>query len=200
MIWFSENILDMEMQFDRFLNLYRAEPLDKMYPKAALAVQNQVADIMQPFFAAGGIVEMALHHAEGLKHIMMYSHDRAMNSLFCVMKSVSRKILAENDAHPDFPMSPDTLHKYVTRQMINYLMWSLVGDTSNDVRLQLSQMIAASCPVGIELPNMQAGEMLIDYHIPISGPDAGSWTTWASQVPQIEIQAGDPCCVAPVCA
>jgi dynein heavy chain 1 len=190
MIWFSPDIVDTRMQFDRYLAVYRKVPLDQSDPHGSLAVQGQVAGLIAPFFRDGGLVERALECAEGLHHIMEYSHDRAINTLFCSVKSIARNIVAANSDRPaEFPLTAAVIEKYVGRQFLNYLMWALVGDTSNPVRKQLSEMLSRSDTAGVDLPQLGGDEMIIDYTVPLTADDAGSWLSWTSQVPEIDIPA-----------
>ena len=190
MIWFSDDILDLDMHFKRFLMRYRNIPLDQQNAKTSIAVQEQVADILEQFFTPGGLVEGAMQAASEIKHIMVYSHMRAMNSLFCVLQTVARNIITFNQNQPDFPMAADMIEKYVTKQVAYYIMWSFAGDTDLKERKGLSDYLAKAST--IDMPNISGpDDLLIDYHVALDGPRACEWALWADNIPQIEINPDD---------
>jgi dynein heavy chain 1 len=185
MIWFSEDIINLEMQFDKFIKKYRSKALNEMYSAASLAVQGQVADAIAPHFAPNGLVASTLIEASTMDHIMEYSHIRAMNGLFCILNTVSTTILEYNQAHADFPMAADAVEKYAVRKLVYYLIWSLVGDAKNSVRDELSKFIQKASTI----PLPEGSGSLIDYHCELEGSRPCDWASWEDDVPVMDIQA-----------
>ena len=69
-----------------------------------LTVQRDVAMILQPYFAADGLVTKCLDYAADLDHVMDFTRLRALGSLFSMLNQNVRNVIIYNNNHPDFPM------------------------------------------------------------------------------------------------
>uniref|UniRef100_A0A094ZVV8 Cytoplasmic dynein 1 heavy chain 1 n=1 Tax=Schistosoma haematobium TaxID=6185 RepID=A0A094ZVV8_SCHHA len=147
---------------------------------ASIQLQRDIASILTPFFAEGGLVARCLEYAKDLEHIMDFMPLRSLTSLFSILKQCTRSILAYNVTHPDFPMSLDKVESYVTKCLITGIIWSLCGDGKLHVREQLGSYIREITTV----PMPPSGTPVIDYEVALSG----EWQPWAQKVPVIEIE------------
>ena len=183
MIWFSEDVVELDMYFTKFLNGLRAVPLDVEDggDAAALAVQQQVADILTPHFASDGLITRAMEFAANLEHVMVFTNMRAINSLFCMMNSIARAIIDYNVTRPDFPMPPEQIEAFTTRRMVYYVMWCLVGDTRGIIREELSKYLRSVST--IQLPP-EGNDILIDYEATLEG----QWALWKNKVPEVTVE------------
>lgn len=73
-----------------------------------LTVQRDVAMILQPYFAADGLVTKCLDYAADLDHVMDFTRLRALGSLFSMLNQNVRNVIIYNNNHPDFPMQVHT--------------------------------------------------------------------------------------------
>lgn len=107
MVWFSEDVLSTEMIFDNYLSKLRSIPLEdadddfsSLVIKAvkdkveefspSLQVQRDIANLLQPYFAADGIVVRSFEYASEQEHIMDFTRLRALSSLFSMLNQAAR--------------------------------------------------------------------------------------------------------------
>jgi len=105
---------------------------------------------------------------------------------------VYRRILHYNGTHPDFPMAPDQLERYVPKALLTGLIWSFSGDGRLKVREEMGDFIRSVTTIPLPPPN----QPIIDFEVTLGG----EWQSWASKVPQIEIEThkvGAPDIVVP---
>jgi dynein heavy chain 1 len=198
MVWFSEDVINTSMRANHYLQLLKRVPLkeieeDPAYGKnikelvtieePTLAVQEMVVNIIEPFVQAGGLMEKALSLAKSLIHIMEYLESRALCTLFSLINQTVRNVLEYNNDHPDFPMGDDHLLKYLHKRFIYSLIWSLVGDSTTEVRNSFCQTIMEY--TNLEYPNLLEGETLLDYFVDIQ---SGDWHSWKTKIPVIDIE------------
>jgi dynein heavy chain 1 len=203
MIWFSEEVLTSEMIFDNFLNSLRHISIDEgddyitrgkpdvLSPE--MQIQKDVADIISSHFASGGLVMKALEYAEGLDHVMEFTKLRVLNALFSMIHQTIRNVYRYNQTHPDFPMEPDQMDRYVSRSLIYCLLWSFTGDSKLKSRQDLGNFIRNVTT--ISLPSASTTP-IVDYEVNIQG----EWVSWQSNVPKIEVEThkvGSPDIVVP---
>ncbi|KAK2722142.1 hypothetical protein QYM36_002631, partial [Artemia franciscana] len=203
MVWFSETVVLPEMVFEQYLNRLRHVPLDEgeedlksstadASVSPTLRVQREVASILQQYFGSDGLVLRCLDYAERLDHIMEFTKLRALDSLFSMLNQSVRRILQYNGTHPDFPMAPDQLERYVPKALLTGLIWSFSGDGRLKVREEMGDFIRSVTTIPLPPPN----QPIIDFEVTLGG----EWQSWASKVPQIEIEThkvGAPDIVVP---
>ncbi|CAH8838540.1 unnamed protein product [Trichobilharzia szidati] len=146
----------------------------------SMQLQQEVALVLTPYFAEGGLVSKCLEYAKDLEHIMDFMPLRALTSLFSILKQCTRNILAYNVSHPDFPMSSDQVEAYMTKCLITGIIWSMCGDGKLSVREQLGSFIREITTIPMPPP----GTPVIDYEVALSG----EWQPWAQKVPIIEVE------------
>eukprot|EP00049_Salpingoeca_infusionum_P026814 m.28080 g.28080 ORF g.28080 m.28080 type:complete len:4577 (+) comp9012_c0_seq1:144-13874(+) len=185
MVWFSQEVLGLDMYYQRYLLQLRNEPVDEDATqsdadvKAALTLQQQVADVLEPHLQAEGTVTRALKYAADLFHVMTYTETRCLNALFSMLNQIARSVIEYNTSHPDFPLQAEQINNYATKRFVYSLMWCLVGDSRGSVREDLSSFISDT--VSVELPP----GVIIDFEVTL--PDA-TWQPWSQKVPRIEIE------------
>ncbi|XP_078728003.1 cytoplasmic dynein 1 heavy chain 1-like isoform X1 [Lampetra fluviatilis] len=198
MVWFSEDVLSADMVFNQFLTRLRNVPLDEgdedtqRRPKVVeeeetealspmLQIQRDVASVLQPFFASGGLVIKSLEHASRLEHIMDFTRLRCLGSLFSLLHQACRNVALYNANHPDFPMPFEQLEKYIQRYLVYSILWSFSGDGKLKIRSELGDYIRRV--TSIPLPST-TNVPIIDYEVSISG----EWVPWQAKVPHIEVE------------
>ncbi|KAJ3135949.1 hypothetical protein HK100_002228 [Physocladia obscura] len=196
MIWFSEDVVTLPMVFNHYFEKLRnvslednavgiwdnVEPTAEIEVSSAVATQRQVAEVIQTHFRDNGLVERALQHSEGFDHIMDFTHMRVLNTLFSLINKTTMNILDYNSSHPDFPLSPTVLEKYVSKRLLLSVVWSFAGDCKLDLRTKLGEFLKTS--TSIEMPSQSGG--IIDFDVNIIN---GEWVSWHAKVPTIEIES-----------
>ncbi|XP_053373809.1 cytoplasmic dynein 1 heavy chain 1-like isoform X4 [Mercenaria mercenaria] len=196
MVWFSEDVLSVEMVFENYMLRLKSIPLDdteeaetykigkqeqEEVVSPVLQVQRDCAVVLSGHLTSDGLVNRCLEFAMDLEHIMDFTRLRAMNSLFSMLNQAVRNILNYNANHPDFPMAQNQLESYMSKYLIHSLLWSLSGDGRLKVREDMGQFIRGITT--IPLPPA-TGLRIIDYEVSITG----EWTPWQSRVPVVEIE------------
>ena len=59
----------------------------------SIAVQREIASLLQPYFTADGLVNRCLDHAATLEHIMDFTRLRALGSLFSMINQGCNSIV-----------------------------------------------------------------------------------------------------------
>lgn len=194
MIWFSDDIVSPEMLYTNYLDNLRATPLDSDEddtfggPSAGtsslnLLTQQSIVTLLEPFFAADGLVNMSLEYATSIEHIMDFTPVRALNTLFSLINTSVRSVLEYNNKHSDFPLPADKVEQYISKRMLVSLIWAFSGDARLELRSQLGDFLKSK--TAISLPTFQPGESIIDFDVAVS---SGEWVSWQSKVPTIDIE------------
>ncbi|XP_052769398.1 cytoplasmic dynein 1 heavy chain 1-like isoform X2 [Mya arenaria] len=194
MVWFSEDVLSVEMVFENYLLRLRNIPLedeDMEYKPTGkqeeeiispnMQVQKDCAVALSTDLTSDGLVNRCLEFAVSLEHIMDFTRLRALNSLFSMLNQGVRNILTYNSGHPDFPMSQSQLESYMTKYLVHSLLWSLSGDGKLKVREEMGQFIRGITTIPLPPKNNMR---IIDYEVLITG----EWSPWQNKVPQVEVE------------
>jgi dynein heavy chain 1 len=193
MIWFSEEVISVDMLCKHQLNMLATEPLGVTDEDALeygadaatqeLETQKLVVSILEPSFQPDNLIYEALAFAASSEHIMDYTVVRAINTLFLLLKATVRNIIEYNIRHADFPLPADKIDAYVKRRLLLNVVWSFVGDSRLDVRAELGEKLRLVS--GIETPTMQPGSSLIDFDVNVANAE---WVSWQSRVPTVEVE------------
>ena len=203
MVWFSEDVLTTEMICANFMLRLQNIPLeesdegDLFRPSAqkdgkdeadgvspTLKVQRDVASILAPYFASDGLVKKALEFAgESLEHIMDFTRLRALGSLFSMLNQAVRNVLQYNHTHADFPIMIEHLEKYMSKMLVNAVLWSFAGDAKMKNRNEMSDFVRSATT--IPLPPGNPNVPILDYEVAIA---TGEWLPWSNKVPQMEVE------------
>ncbi|XP_074602445.1 dynein heavy chain, cytoplasmic isoform X2 [Brevipalpus obovatus] len=206
MIWFSEDVLTIEMICENFFMKLHNVPLEEseeeipMYgskkkrgeastdPAASdilspnMQVQRDAVNILRPYFTSDGLVIRALEYSATLEHIMDFTRLRALNSLFSMLNEVVRNVLTYNHNHSDFPMPPEQFENFISKSLVYSILWSFTGDAKLKARSDLGDFIRNVTTIA--LPPNTASLPIIDYEVLING----EWAPWQNRVPQIEVE------------
>ena len=153
MVWFSEDVLSTQVIFENFLSRLRHVPLEEGEEDASalrskkgsaasggqdkqedvlsptMQVQRDVANILATYLTPDGLVSRCLDYAAtNIEHVMDFTRFRALNALFSMLNQAVRNVLNYNHTHPDFPMQPDQLERFVPKALIYSILWSIAGD------------------------------------------------------------------------
>lgn len=201
MIWFSEDVVEPSMVYRHYLATLSQVPLDAddddadafarrtdPAPDAAgsanLITQQQIASLLERYFADGELVSSALRYATTIEHIMDFTETRALNTLFSLINKTVRNIIEYNVQHSDFPLSPERVEQYVTKRLLVSIIWAFTGDAKLDLRAEMGEFLRSQ--TGIDLPPLPPGSSLIDYDVQVA---TGEWVAWQTKVPVIDIES-----------
>ncbi|TRY63473.1 hypothetical protein TCAL_02090 [Tigriopus californicus] len=203
MVWFSEDVVTPDMMMAHYLEKIRNISLDdtdddmlslgKKASHTSLEVQGQIASILSASFDSNGLVMKCLEYAASLDHIMEFTKQRALESLFSMINQSIRNVLTYNQTHNDFPLNSDQLEKYIPKSLAYSIVWSFSGDSKFKCRESMSEFIRSVTT--IPLP-ATSGSNILDYEVTVQG----DWVPWVSKVPQVEIEThkvGSPDVVIP---
>lgn len=127
-----------------------------------LQVQGQIASILSSSFESNGLVMKCLEYAAGLDHIMEFTKQRALESLFSMINQSIRNVLTYNQTHSDFPLNSDQLEKYIPKSLAYSIVWSFSGDSKFKCRESMSEFIRSVTT--IPLP-ATSGSNILDYEV-----------------------------------
>lgn len=189
MVWFSDDTVTSEMLLAKYLQDLRSTPFDELDedtagPTAtrALALQEQVSDLLQHYFTTEHLLQNALSEAQKYSHIMQFTEIRALNTLFSLLNKACRTILEYNIQHEDFPLELEQVESFISKKMLLALVWALVGDCPVRERRSFGEYIAGLTT--FDTPLLSEASSLIDYDVSLPSAD---WVSWQSQVPNVEI-------------
>jgi dynein heavy chain 1 len=191
MVWFSEDTVTSSMMVSNYLDTLRTVAFEDVDEDAvatgqtaakALAIQAQVADLLQAFLTTEDFISNALERAEGFNHIMEFTIARVLNTLFSLLNKCVRDVIEYNSQHVDFPLDPEQVESYVAKKLLLALVWSLTGDCPLGDRKSFGDCLAGMATFGS--PIMGDNSSLIDFDVTL--PKA-EWSSWQNSVPSIEV-------------
>jgi dynein heavy chain 1 len=191
MVWFSEDTVTSNMMVSNYLDTLRKVAFEDLDEDAvatgqtaakALAIQAQVADLLQAFLTTEDFISNALERAEGFNHIMEFTISRVLNTLFSLLNKCVRDVIEYNNQHVDFPLDPEQVESYVAKKLLLALVWSLTGDCPLGDRKSFGDCLAGMATFGS--PIMGDNSSLIDFDVTL--PKA-EWASWQNSVPSIEV-------------
>lgn len=191
MVWFSEDTVTSNMMVTNYLDTLRTVAFEDLDEDAvatgqsaakALAIQSQVADLLQEFLTTDDFISNALERAQGFNHIMEFTIARVLNTLFSLLNKSVRDIIEYNAQHVDFPLDPEQVESYVAKKLLLALVWSLTGDCPLGDRKRFGDALAGLATFGS--PILADNSSLIDFDVTL--PKA-EWSSWQNQVPTIEV-------------
>ncbi len=189
MVWFSDDTVTSGMLVANYLQGLRSTAFEELEEEAAgqtsakaLAMQEQVSDLLQHFFGTEHLLDNALKEAQKYSHIMQFTEIRVLNTLFSLLNKACRTIIEYNIQHEDFPLDPEQIESFTSKKMLLALVWALVGDCPIRERKAFGEYIANLTT--FDTPLLSESSSLIDYDVSLPRAE---WTPWQSQVPSIEI-------------
>ncbi|CZT42301.1 dynein heavy chain [Rhynchosporium secalis] len=191
MVWFSEDTVTSAMMVSNYLDTLRSvafEDLDEdsvatgQTAAKALAIQAQVAGLLDSFLTTDDFILDALDRAQGFNHIMEFTVARVLNTLFSLLNKAVRDVIEYNNQHVDLPIDPEQVESFIAKKLLLALVWSLTGDCPLGDRKSFGDCLAGLATFGS--PIMGDNSSLIDYDVTL--PKA-EWTPWQNSVPTIEV-------------
>ncbi|KAK9422351.1 putative Dynein heavy chain [Seiridium unicorne] len=190
MVWFSEDVVTPNMMVSHYLeglrnNLF--EDLDEdilvdLNSTQALALQKQVADLLNDFLTTDSFIHAALKEAQNYNHIMEFTTTRVLETLFSLLNKAIRNVIEYNAQHSDFPLDADQTEAYVAKKLLLALVWAFTGDCPLVDRKAFGDNIASLASFGS--PPLDGASSLIDFNVSLPRAE---WTPWQNQVPTIEV-------------
>ena len=162
----------------------------------SIAVQREIASLLQPYFTADGLVNRCLDHASTLEHIMDFTRLRALGSLFSMINQSVRTVLHYNLTHSDFPMNSEQLESYIPKALVYAMLWSFTGDSKSSYREEMSSYIRSATTITLPPEAASKGSSILDFEITVDG----NWAPWSSRVPAMDVEThkvGSPDVVVP---
>lgn len=153
----------------------------QVFVSPTIQTQRDIANMLVPYFASNGLVSRCLDFAKDLDHIMDFTQLRALTSLFSLLKQTVRAVLVHNASHTDFPMPVDQMESFVSKSLVNGIIWSMAGDGPSAVRMQMSDFMRQVTTIPLPPP----GVPIIDYEVTVTG----EWQPWVNKVPVIEVES-----------
>lgn len=191
MVWFSEDTITPGMLVANYLNGLRSVAFEDLDEDAvstgqstakALAIQEQVADLLHVLLNSGDFIMTALDQARCYKHIMEFTFARVLSTLFSLLNKAVRDIIDYNSQRVDFPLEPEQIESYIAKKLLLALVWSLTGDCPLTDRKVFGDYLAGITTFGS--PIVGENSSLIDYDVTLP---LAEWSTWQNQVPNIEV-------------
>jgi dynein heavy chain 1 len=92
----------------------------------------------------------------------------------------------------DFPMASEQIEKYVSKCLVQSLLWSFTGDSKIKFRQEMGKFIHSISTI----PLPDASQDILDFEVTIEG----NWMPWTTKVPAMEVEThkvGHPDIVVP---
>jgi len=189
MVWFSDDTVTSEMLLGNYLQGLRGTAFDELDEEAAgqaankaLAIQEQVSDLLQHYFGTEHLLQNTLQEAQKYSHIMRFTEIRALNTLFSLLNKACRSIIEYNIQHEDFPLEPEQVESFTSKKMLLALVWAFVGDCPIRERRAFGEYVTGLTT--FVTPLLSEASSLIDYDVSLPRAE---WISWQSQVPNVEI-------------
>ena len=161
-----------------------------------------------------GLVEACLARAGSMApghHIMEFSVQRALSSLFSLLERGVRNIHTYNkyvlfsfmpaapveiprivltvccmthghSAHPDTPLDPDAATQYIQKYLVYAILWSFAGDAKLELRRELGEFIRSVTAIALPPPGDNS---VVDYEPTLP---SGDWGLWSRKVAVVEVE------------
>eukprot|EP01051_Picozoa_sp_SAG22_P003708 SAG22_NODE_184_length_15968_cov_39.081858_2_plen_433_part_00 len=193
MVWFSDNTVSPDMIVEWYLSGMRNTPLrigDGMDDeKKQMVVQGKCAELLSKRISGeGSILAAALE--EGPKHftIMDFVPMQCMTAYFALLNMGVQKVLDYNGMNEEFPLSDETMEKYLGRHALRTLVWAVGGSMRLDDRLQLGRDLIAMSTEDVpeSLGNGDSPVSLVELDCTVKD---GEWVPWRTMIPEQSIPA-----------
>ena len=205
MVWFSEDIVSIEMIFKHYLmrlpqNNYddslnysstskTTGILDVFQPQTDtnLNLRKQCVDIIKPLFEPSCFVQNALDISANYNHVMEYTKIRVIESMFALVRKGLSNILEYNETYKENPMNTDQIYSYLSKWVVVSIIWGFGGSLSLDQRIDLSnKLYDLNIKMEIDLPNASSDTALIDYEVKIGD---NIWSPWKRKVSTADVDS-----------
>ena len=190
MVWFSDDTVDVSVMLTRYVAQLRTATFEDLEDEGVtpassesrLAVQTIMADILEQRLTLNDFVAKALAKSAGYRHIMEFTHIRAISTLFSLLRKACRSVLEYNVQHSDFPLADEQVETYLSKKVLLAAVWSFTGDCPLVDRKDFGDFLAGLAT--FDVPVLTETASLIDYDVVLPN---SAWTPWQTQVPNIEV-------------
>jgi dynein heavy chain 1 len=225
MVWFADHVVTDAMMYHHRLAQLRHEPIKSTQGQVYRnwqQTQQQCVAVLESYFASDGemkqapaadkdtshaafndsFVSRAMELSSSMNHIMQFSRIRVLTALFSLLRGGIAKVLEYNEAHSDFPLSPQLVDTFTGKYLLFALAWCFGGSLSLRDRIAFTQQMrsftslpfpadaAAAPPVKVlsasSSPSLGAADelSLLDFEVRV---DTGEWQRWSDRVPAVEL-------------
>lgn len=194
MVWFAYDVVLPHMLCSHELKKIKLGNLEDKKPEkegdggasqGSQQTKSMCVDVLEPFFSQGGFVLEALKLAEKMDHIMVFTHIRALTSLFSLLRKAINMIIEYNAGHEEFPLSEDIVEKFVSKYLVFSICWSFAGDMHLSLRMNYCSKLGGIVN-SVPLPAGLGGDTtLLDFEVRV---EDGLWHHWSERVPTLDVE------------
>ncbi|VEN57747.1 unnamed protein product [Callosobruchus maculatus] len=153
MVWFSDDVLSTEMIFENYLLRLRSIPLEEGEEDSFNKIAESKDDVLSP----------------------------TLQVQIDVANMLQPYLTPDGLVVRYFPLSNDSLEKYIPKCLVYGILWSFAGDAKLKVRSELGDFIRTITAIPLPPDNNMP---IIDYEVTLEG----EWSPWSNKVPQIEVE------------
>jgi len=206
MVWFSEEVVTLEMTFYHFLRRLKQDDYDDQWKgmfegdsdenketerklgkkerSEESVVREKCVEALKILFSdEGSVGHAAILIAENMKHVMDYTRIRVLEATFALIRKGISNVLEYNESHPDFLMEETQVEQYIRKWAIQAICWGVGGSMGLRLRGEFCNKLKAYIH-DIELPNFQVDQSFLEYGVNVDDQD---WFPWKKKVPTVEI-------------
>lgn len=193
MVWFSKLVLTREMLFENLWIRLGNEPITSI--ESAVynrwkTTQQECADSIKSYFVKTDDADnrdflmSALDFTKDKDgHVMEFSDQRALISMFSLLKAGVGKIINYNDEGTNVTYNADKMKNFMEKQLVYAVLWGFSGDMPLKDRMSFGSELHRM--TSIPLPSA-ASDPLVDWEVKI---DSAEWELWADRVPSVDLDA-----------
>eukprot|EP01012_Entosiphon_sulcatum_P048729 TRINITY_DN67253_c0_g1_i1.p1 TRINITY_DN67253_c0_g1~~TRINITY_DN67253_c0_g1_i1.p1 ORF type:complete len:4768 (-),score=648.87 TRINITY_DN67253_c0_g1_i1:2-12742(-) len=209
MVWFSDEVLTLEMQLQHFSIMLQNVPIDQFHtfdtrlptPGAekfgggtgtternldheVMRVQKASSKILHQFLLSEeALLPLCLHHAEETLRsctIMEWDSNQVLTSILTLITKGIQNVLEYNRMRTS-PMPQEHMERYLSKRVLLALLWGLAGGCNLQNREDFgAELLRLSRDSGIDLP--PGNPIAFDVEI-----ETGNWVQWKALVPNVEM-------------
>eukprot|EP00916_Digyalum_oweni_P025987 GHVL01042788.1.p1 GENE.GHVL01042788.1~~GHVL01042788.1.p1 ORF type:complete len:2866 (+),score=438.01 GHVL01042788.1:781-8598(+) len=206
MVWFSDDIVTMDMIFHRNLNQIKfgnIEPVAKAEEEVDLVdsgahkptmfaakeeddrtVNHMAVDILSSFFEPGELVELVIRKSKEFEHVMIWTSIRVIEATFSLIRKAINNVKEYNEAHSEFHMPREIVEKYLKKSLLSCLCWGCGGAMGLDARMEFCTAVAGMVSNIPLPPAINAETTILDFEVRI---EDGEWHHWRERVPVVDV-------------
>lgn len=200
MVWFSEDIVTTDMMFSHYLKRLTQNNYDDVMNYLStgsgqkIEFENKVGDdynsqiriksveAIKQFFTPNGVIQQALDISEKYNHVMDFTVIRVIESMFALVRKGIGNIIEYNENHSEYPMSEIQMYQYISKWLMQSVIWGFGGSLSLSNRMEFSNKLC-ELTRDIDFPSDNSYS-LIDYEVK---QGENIWSPWKLRVPSLDI-------------
>ena len=207
MVWFSQEVVSLDMMYFHYLERLKQKEYSSLIREDAISSEENKDEIkevpgatqyddssklarrtrescvesIKKMFVPDGFVTQGLEYAEKQNHVMKYTHIRAIEAMFALIRKGIVTVLEYNEERSEFPLSDSQIEAYMTKWVVSSAIWGIGGSLNLAGRVEFCTKIHEIA--SIELPD-PSGPPIIDYEVRV---DDQEWHLWKERVPRIDV-------------